>query len=114
MQCRGPPARARPWQRPRTPPLLLPLLLLAAVAAPLPQRAASEAAPDCAALLQQYEAWNKKAAVPYGGDNMVYFLHVPRCGAHSSASGRRALGGPSRGAPACGAMRRGAARRGVG
>jgi hypothetical protein len=61
--------------RPLLPRLLLPLLLAAAA---LPRGAQAEAA--CESLLTQFQAFNSREAVPYGGDNMIYFLHIPRQG----------------------------------
>lgn len=50
-------------------------LLLVLVA---PQHAAGEGTSDCHALMQDFYAFNQKEAAPYTGDNMVYFLHIPR------------------------------------
>ncbi|KIY96433.1 hypothetical protein MNEG_11528 [Monoraphidium neglectum] len=55
----------------------VPLLLLAA-AALLPLLAGADEASTCQAVLKEFHTFNEKEAVPYGGDNMVYFLHVPR------------------------------------
>jgi hypothetical protein len=73
------PARARPLA-----PLLLPLLLLA--------RAAAGQDATCARLLEEFGAYNKHEAAPYKGNNLVYFLHVPRCGGALRGGARRAAG----------------------
>jgi hypothetical protein len=56
----------------------VPLVLLAA-AALLPLLAGADETSTCQAMLKEFHKLNEKEAVPYGGDNMVYFLHVPRC-----------------------------------
>lgn len=33
---------------------------------------------DCKALLKEFYQFNSKEAAPYTGDNLVYFLHIPR------------------------------------
>jgi hypothetical protein len=33
---------------------------------------------DCSAILADFYAYNQREAVPYTGDNLVYFLHIPR------------------------------------
>ncbi|KAI8474343.1 MAG: hypothetical protein J3K34DRAFT_138880 [Monoraphidium minutum] len=74
MRCGG---RQRARRAPQ--PLLLPLLVpLLAAAALLPALAAANEAGACEVLMREFQDFNKKVAVPYGGDNMVYFLHVPR------------------------------------
>ena len=80
-------AAAGAASRRRAPPLL-PLPLLLALALALPPRPAAGDQQDCASLLRDFREFNKKEAVPFNSDNMVYFLHVPRCGARS-ARGRR-------------------------
>lgn len=32
----------------------------------------------CAALLRDFADFNRREAAPYGGGNLVYFLHIPR------------------------------------
>lgn len=69
-------------------PLLLLLLSL------LAWSAAAET--DCRALLQEYYQANSKEAVPYTGDNMVYFLHIPRTAGRTFYSCLLRIGTPGR------------------
>jgi len=66
-----------PLLRRTHPPLVLVVMLLLAAAAPAVVRAEG-APPACGDLLKEFYEFNKHEAVPYGGDNMIYFLHIPR------------------------------------
>lgn len=70
--------------------LLLGLLLSLAVI----QTAISSTSTDCRALLQEYYKFNSKEAAPYTGDNLVYFLHVPRTAGRTFHSCLLRLGTP--------------------
>jgi hypothetical protein len=56
--------------------------------------AASET--DCRALLQDYYKANSKEAVPYTGNNMLYFLHIPRTAGRTFYSCLLRIGTPGR------------------
>lgn len=60
----------------RLPTAALALLLLVACG---PLRSHGEQQ-DCHGLLREFLEFNQHEAVPYDGDNMVYFLHIPRQG----------------------------------
>jgi hypothetical protein len=51
---------------------------------------------DCKALLQEYYKANTKEAVPYTGNNMVYFLHIPRTAGRTFYSCLLRIGTPGR------------------
>lgn len=58
--------------------------------------AAAAAATDCKALLQEYYKANSKEAAPYTGNNMVYFLHIPRTAGRTFYSCLLRIGTPGR------------------
>lgn len=51
---------------------------------------------DCRALLQEYYAVNSKEAAPHTGNNMVYFLHIPRTAGRTFYSCLLRIGTPGR------------------
>lgn len=51
---------------------------------------------DCKALLQEYYKADTKEAVPYTGNNMVYFLHIPRTAGRTFYSCLLRIGTPGR------------------
>eukprot|EP00775_Hariotina_reticulata_P011842 gene11842-11986_t len=57
---------------------MAPRLLLLLLVAVLIIGVSSDALLDCKGLLQEFYKFNVKEAAPYTGDNLVYFLHVPR------------------------------------
>lgn len=57
---------------------MAPRLLLLLLVAVLTIGVSSDALLDCKGLLQEFYKFNVKEAAPFTGDNLVYFLHVPR------------------------------------
>ncbi|WIA33262.1 hypothetical protein OEZ86_006403 [Tetradesmus obliquus] len=51
---------------------------------------------DCKSLLQEYYKFNHKEAAPYTGENLVYFLHIPRTAGRTFHSCLLRLGTPGR------------------
>jgi hypothetical protein len=51
---------------------------------------------DCKSLLQEYYQFNHKEAAPFTGDNLVYFLHIPRTAGRTFHSCLLRLGTPGR------------------
>lgn len=58
--------------------------------------AAAAETDSCRALLQEYYQANSKEAVPYTGNNMVYFLHIPRTAGRTFYSCLLRIGTPGR------------------
>ncbi|KAF8067374.1 hypothetical protein HT031_002422 [Scenedesmus sp. PABB004] len=76
---------------------LLAALLLAATA---PARGAAAAAggggSNCLSVLSEFYKFNAKEAAPFTGENMVYFLHIPRTAGRTFHSCLLRLGTPGR------------------